>query len=89
MRPHNLKLVTGSRPRSFTKPEAVLDAMREALFMDGRTYKVIAKDIGVSATTIGNIATGHTRWPRPTTLFPLMHALGIRMEIILPQGVRR
>lgn len=77
-----LKLV---KPRNYTTAEAVLDSVREAIYVDGRTYKEIGNATGVSLSTIHNIATGKTTWPRHTTLFPLMAALGIRMEVIIPE----
>lgn len=77
----HLKLV---KPRNYTSAEAVLDSVREAIYVDGRPYRQIAVEAGVSLSTIHNIGTGKTTWPRHTTLFPLMAALGIRMEVILP-----
>lgn len=73
------------RPRNYTTAEAVLDSVREGIFMDGRPYNKIADASGVSPSTIYNIANGHTTWPRHTTLFPLMLALGIRMDVVLPE----
>jgi hypothetical protein len=78
----HLKLV---KPRNYTSAEEVLDAVREAIYVDGRPYRVLGNAAGVSLSTVYNIATGKTTWPRHTTLFPLMHVLGIRMEVILPE----
>ena len=72
------------RPRTFTSAEEVLDSIREAIFMDGRTYEAIAAASNVSKSTINNIATGRTRWPRHTTLFPVMQSLGMTMTISVP-----
>jgi transcriptional regulator with XRE-family HTH domain len=49
---------------------------------DGRTYTDIAKETKVSNSTINNLATGKTRWPRPTTLFPLLMALKMHIELV-------
>lgn len=73
------------KPRTYTSAEAVLDAVREAIFLDGRTHKAIAIATGVSPSTVNNIARGQTTWPRHTTLFPLMRALGMRMDITIPE----
>lgn len=69
------------KPRTFTSAEAILDEIRERIHMDGRTQARIAEATGVSQPTIGNIASGKTRWPRPTTLFPLMVALRMRLRL--------
>lgn len=74
------------KPRTFTSAEAVLDEVRERIHMCGMTYTQIAIKAGVSPSTIGNIATSHTRWPRHTTLFPLLAALGMHMTIVSPNG---
>jgi transcriptional regulator with XRE-family HTH domain len=69
------------KPRTFTTAEAVLDEIRERVHMDGRTQKAIGLATGVSQTTIGNIASGKTKWPRHTTIFPLLTALRARIRI--------
>lgn len=69
------------RPRSFTSRERLIDALREEIFRDGRPYKIIAEKVGVGKSTINNIASGKTRWPRDTTLFPLLGALGLRIHL--------
>ncbi len=70
------------RPRVFTTAEAVIEDVRKEIFDDGDPYRKIAARCNVSATTIGNLASGKTRWPRPTTLFPLLNALGLEMRIV-------
>lgn len=82
---NNVIQLTRKKPRNFTKAEEVLEEIRERIHMDGRPYKQIALSTGVSPSTVGNIATGHTTWPRHTTLFPLMQALGMKMQIISPE----
>jgi len=74
------------KPRSFTKAEQVIEELQERIHMCGMTHKEIAAKTGVAPSTIGNIASGHTRWPRPTTLFPLFIALGMKMWIESPNG---
>ena len=77
-------VVQFKKPRNYTTAESVLDTVREGIFMDGRTYAKIADATGVSMSTISNIATGKTTWPRHTTLFPLMQTLGIKIDVVLP-----
>jgi hypothetical protein len=60
----------------------MLEAVRDRVFKDGRTYKEIAVWTKVSPSTIRNLASGKTQWPRPTTLFPLMRALGVHIELV-------
>jgi transcriptional regulator with XRE-family HTH domain len=69
------------RPRSFTTAEAFMEDVQELIHADKRSLKVIAEATGVGASTIGNIATGKTRWPRHTTLFPLLGALGYNLGL--------
>lgn len=70
------------RPRTFTSAEAMIDRLREEVLTSGKTYKDIAADCHVSPTTVHRLATGHTRWPRPTTLFPMLTALGLSLQIV-------
>jgi transcriptional regulator with XRE-family HTH domain len=76
-----VRLHTPWKPKTFTSAEAMLEEVRGIIFKDGRTYKVIAEDTGVSGSTIGNIASGKTRWPRHTTLFPLLKAMRIKLTL--------
>lgn len=69
------------RPKTFTAAEQMLEAVREELFLSGLTYKALSLKVNVSESTIKNLMTGKTRWPRPTTLFPLLEALGIYMSL--------
>lgn len=71
-----------AKPRSYTSSEAVIEEVRKSIFDDGTSYKSIAKKCSVSGTTIGNLASGKTKWPRPTTLFPLLNALGLEMRLV-------
>ena len=59
----------------------MLEEIRERIHMDGRTQKAIGLATGVAQTTIGNIASGKTRWPRHTTIFPLLAALRVRIRL--------
>lgn len=69
------------KPKTFTSAEAMMDEVRAILHADRHTQKVIADRVGVSHSTISNISSGKTRWPRATTLFPLLDELGYRVSI--------
>jgi transcriptional regulator with XRE-family HTH domain len=68
--------------RSFTSAEAVIERVREKIFDCRLTYQVLADRAGVANSTVANLANGKTRWPRPNTLFPLMVALKIHIELV-------
>src|SRR5262249_30757817 len=70
------------RPRVFTRHEQFIDALREELLTCGMTYTQVALKTGGAHSTIHNIATGRTKWPRHTTLFPLVQALGKRLAMV-------
>ena len=84
LRPTNV--VQLKRPQTFTTAEALIEKVRQEIFKDGGTYKAIAVKTNVSPTTIGNLAMGKTRWPRPTTLFPLLQSLGLEMQLVKQKG---
>lgn len=67
--------------RSFTSAERLIDRVREEIFENGATYKVLANRAGVATATVQRLANGKTRWPRPTTLFPLLQSLGLVIDI--------
>lgn len=68
--------MVANRPKSFTSAEKLIEQIREDILTSKDTYKVIAVRTGKATSTIANIASGKTRWPRDTTLFPLIAALG-------------
>jgi transcriptional regulator with XRE-family HTH domain len=70
------------KPRVYTSAERVLDEVREWIYKDGRTMQKIADATGVSVSTIHAIGSGKTQWPRHTTLFPLLQALHLRIDIV-------
>src|SRR5262245_6538288 len=79
------------KPRVYTSQEAFIDALREEMFKTGWTYKEIAERASVSTATINNLAMGRTTWPRHTTLFGIVNALGlgIRLESRKATGASR
>ena len=70
------------KPKTFTTAEAMLEEVRILIHKDGRTQREIALNTGVGPSTINHIATGHTKWPRHTTLFPLLEALHKKIQIV-------
>jgi len=77
------------RPHTYTSAERFIERVREAVLTDGRSYTVIATKTGVSHTTINSLAMGKTRWPRSTTLFPLLVTLGLEIHLIKNKGGAR
>ena len=81
------KVVPFRRPKSFTSAEALIDEVRAGLLAMNVPRRIIADKCNVSISTITNLAMGKTRWPRPTTLFPIIDALG--MQLTLTQKDKR
>lgn len=77
-----MSVVPLRRPRNFTTAERLIEEVRKEIFADGRPYKEIAAATSVANSTIANLAHGKTRWPRPTTLFPLLNSLRLEMQIV-------
>jgi len=77
------------RPHTYTSAERFIERVREAVLTDGRSYTVIAAKTNVAISTVHNIATGKTRWPRSTTLFPLLGVLGLEIHLIKNKGGAR
>lgn len=74
------KKVVALRPKSFTENERFIEEIREAIFISGISYEKLAgKDM--SHTTVQRLASGKTKWPRPSTLFPLLDRLGLELAI--------
>lgn len=69
-------------PRSFTSNEEFIEEIRNLIFSCGKTYTQLAVESHVSNSTIANIASGKTRWPRHTTLFPLTAALSKKLALV-------
>ena len=75
------RIVQLHRPKTFTQAEHVIETLRIKILEDGRPYRIIAGLANVSTSTINSLTSGKTRWPRHTTLFPLLAALNLVMEI--------
>jgi hypothetical protein len=70
------------KPRAFTSAEKMIEELRNQIFEFKGTYKELAHKTGVNPSTIQNLATSKTRWPRPTTLFPLLMTLGLSIQLV-------
>lgn len=68
------------KPRNFTAAEDVIRHLSSRIMTSGRTYQQIADGTNLSNSTIANIASGKTTWPRPKTFFALIVYFKIRME---------
>lgn len=77
------------RPNTFTKAEQVIERLAEMLITDGRPYKKIAADMGVSVSTIGNLARRETRWPRPNTFFSIINHYEVDFSLYDKGGRRK
>lgn len=75
------KLHRFPNPRTFTSNERLIDALREEIFKDGRPFATLAAEAKVGRSTVAKLAQGGTRWPRPTTLFPLLAVLGLSLHL--------
>jgi transcriptional regulator with XRE-family HTH domain len=54
---------------------AAIRLLQEELLRAKRTYTDIAKAAGVANSTVSNIATGSTKWPRLETIIRILGAL--------------
>lgn len=83
MRTHanNVVPLRRTHPKTFTAPEAFIDRVAELIITDGRPYKVFAAGCHLSATTVQRLASRQTRWPRSTTLFPILKFMRVGMTI--------
>ena len=70
-----------NRPQTFTCAEAFVEELSIRIITDGRTYAVIAQGVGCAKSTIQNLATGKTKWPRPATLFGLITFFKLKLAI--------
>lgn len=67
------------RPRTYDARERFIDEVREAILTSKQTYAALAEIGGVSKTTVTRLAQGYTKWPRDTTLFPLLASVGLEI----------
>jgi hypothetical protein len=66
---------------TFDNAEEVVRYLSVRIISDWRTYAQIAEGVGCAPSTIANIATNTTRWPRPATLFGLIHFYKLKLRI--------
>jgi hypothetical protein len=65
----------------FTSQLAYVEAMQARVRVSHTKYKDLAKQGEMSPTTVGNMASGKTHYPRFSTMFGIADALGV--EVIL------
>lgn len=68
-----------SRTIPITTAEDLTSAVQDRLLTCGMTLDHVAALSGVRASTIAHIRTGRTRWPRHTTILPLLPVLGLEL----------
>lgn len=77
----NVVAFSQRKPQTFTAPEALIDQVAEFIITDGRTYKQFAAECSLSTNTIQRLASRQTRWPRATTLFPILAKLNVAISL--------
>jgi hypothetical protein len=80
--PGNTVYSRANRPRVFTKQEQFIEELRHALLTSDKNYTQLASMAHVANSTVHNIASGKTKWPRHTTLFPLLAACKLRLAFV-------
>ena len=76
-----LKMKPRAKPKTFTAGEQVIEYLSNRILADRRNYRQIAQDCDVSHSTISNIASRKTRWPRPKTFFSILNHYGIHLSL--------
>lgn len=72
-----VKLLPGSRSLvTLTDSLAARKLVQEELLRSRRTYTDVARAAAVAASTVGNIASGQTTWPRIETIIRILGSLG-------------
>jgi len=72
-----VNLAPGSRSLvTLIDSPASIKLVQRELLRAHRTYTDIAKQAGLAHSTVSNIASGNTRWPRIETIIRLLGALG-------------
>lgn len=75
--PNIVQLLPGSKSlTTLTDSLAAIKLVRAEIFRSKRTYRDIAKGAAVSPSTVGNIASEKTHWPRIETVIRVLGALG-------------
>jgi transcriptional regulator with XRE-family HTH domain len=72
-----VKLLPGSKSLiTLTDSMASIKLVRSEIFRSKRTYKDIANGAGVANSTVANIASEKTHWPRLETIIRVLGSLG-------------
>jgi transcriptional regulator with XRE-family HTH domain len=62
-------------------PDHVMDVLREAIVDSHMTQKQMAIRCDLSLSAVQGIASGRTRWPRPTTFVTLCLLLNLELTL--------
>ena len=62
--------------------DALAETLRLEIFRSGLTIRALSDRTGVAYSTIDHFARGNTRWPRPSTLLPLMAYFGVDLQTV-------
>ena len=72
-----LRFSPGSRPIiTLTNSQASIGLVQRELLHAKLSYSEIGRQAGIANSTVSNIATGTTRWPRIETIIRILGALG-------------
>ena len=63
------------------KAEDLIDVVQHELQQSEISYKLIARRIGLSESTLYALASGRTKWPRPVTLFTVLEFFGYQLMV--------
>jgi|GEM_PF-5986340 len=78
---NDLHVVASPRRTRPHGPDHVMDVLREAIVDSHLTQQMIAKRCDMSIGAVNKIATGKTRWPRPTTFVTLCLLLNLELTL--------
>lgn len=62
--------------------EVLAETLRSEIFRSGLTLRALSDRTGVAHSVINAFATGETKWPRPSTLLPLMAYFGVDLQTV-------
>lgn len=78
-----LKLVTVDGRQTVDRNSEAEEVLREVrLELYKLDHKALARQIGVSPSTLMSFRSGRTIWPRPNTLFAILEATGFAVRIV-------
>jgi predicted transcriptional regulator len=82
IRGRELRLADGRVLFILDNSEEVMQKLRDMLYETELSFDQIAKDVGVSVSTLYAIRSGRTKWPRPNTMFGILEYLKAKMALV-------